>query len=109
MRIFRLFTLLLAFWLLPFSLSAANYVFVFYGSSSTVGIFDADTLASRGTANVTGIASKAFGVPDPASPTQFLKFYVVTHNSIVVLDPQNFSVRKTLPLTGNLAQAPGSL
>lgn len=95
-----------ALWLLPFSLSGANFVFVFHGSVPTISIYNADTMELLGTPTVGGGTVKAFGVPDPANPSQFLKFYLITPSTIVVLNPQPpFSVRATLSLTGNLSPA----
>ena len=85
--------------LAPLALHAANYAFVFHGVQPTVSIYDTDTMQLVGSPNVAGSARRAFGVPDPASPTQFLKFYIVTSTSVVVLNAQPpFSVRATLPL-----------
>jgi len=89
------------------TLPAENYAFVFHGVQSTVSIYDADSMSLRGTPAVGPGARRAFGVPDPAAPTQFLKFYVVTTSSVVVLNPTApFNVRATLALAGTVP--PGS-
>jgi uncharacterized protein (TIGR03437 family) len=86
------------------ALPAANYAFLFHGSQPTVSIYDADTMQLIGAPTIgAGGARRAFGVPDPASPTQFLKFYVVTGNAVVVLNAQPpFTVRATRPLSGSV-------
>jgi uncharacterized protein (TIGR03437 family) len=92
------------------ALRAANYAFVFHGSQPTVSIYDADTMQLVGAPTIeAGGARRAFGVPDPASPTQFLKFYVITGNAVVVLNAQPpFAVRATLPLNGSVPFTPTS-
>jgi uncharacterized protein (TIGR03437 family) len=93
--------------LAPAAAQAANYAFVFHGAQSTVSIYDADTMQLVGSPSVGPGARRAFGAPDPSNPTQFLKFYVVTGNSVVVLNPQPpFSVRATLPLSGSVPVSP---
>jgi uncharacterized protein (TIGR03437 family) len=99
------------FWcvlLLTASLEAANYAFMFHGSQPTVSIYDADTMQLVGAPTIgVGGARRAFGVPDPSNPTQFLKFYVITGNSIVVLNAQSpFLVRATLSLAGSVPSTP---
>src|SRR5262249_13459020 len=106
MRLFRGCRLLFLSWLLPAWLGAANLVFVFHGSVPTISIYNADTLELLGTPSIGGGGLKAFGVPDPANPGQFLKFYILTANSIVVLNPvAPFSTRATLPFSGTIAAA----
>lgn len=95
--------------LAPVALQGANYAFVFHGSQPTVSIYDADTMQLVGSPNVAGSARRAFGVPDPANPTSFLKFYVITATSVVVLNAQPpFSVRATMPLGATVPLTPNS-
>ncbi len=109
MPVVRTLGLLLTLCCLPVSLFAANYVFVFHSSATTASVYNADTLELVATPTVGTGARRAFGVPDPFSPTQFLKFYVLTNNSIVVLNPAPpFSVRATLPFSGSVASAPNA-
>ena len=90
---------LLFLWTLPAVLSGAHLLFVFHGGAGTASVYNADTLELLGTPPVGPGAVRAFGVPDPVSQSAYLKLYVITNSSIVVLNPTPpFSIRKTLPL-----------
>lgn len=108
MRILQAFILLIALCLAPVSASGANFAFVFHASATTVSIYDADSLTLRATPTVGTGAVRAFGIPDPNNPVQFLKFYVVTTSSIVALDPASFAVRGTVGFAGSLATGPNT-
>lgn len=98
---------LLILWWLPVVLSGANLVFVFHGAAGTANVYNADTMELLGSPTVGAGALRAFGVPDPANPTAYLKLYVVTSNSITVLNPTPpFTVRATVPLDSPGAAGP---
>ena len=73
----------------------APYVFVFHGDTVTASVYDSVTLELVGAPLVGRRASLAFGVTDKQAANAFEKFYVVTHNSVVILN-SNFSVRGTV-------------
>ena len=79
--------------------NAAPYVFVFHGDTVTASVYDAETLELAGAPWVGRRASLAFGVRDKQASNAFEKFYVVTHNSVVILN-SDFSVRGTVFLEG---------
>ena len=79
----------------------APYVFVFHGDTVTASVYDSETLELAGTPLVGRRASLAFGVTDKQAANAFEKFYVVTHNSIVILN-SDFSVRGTVFLEGTV-------
>ena len=79
----------------------APYVFVFHGDTVTASVYDSVTLELAGTPLVGRRASLAFGVTDKETANAFEKFYVVTHNSVVILN-SDFSVRGTVFLEGTV-------
>ena len=79
----------------------APYVFVFHGDTVTASVYDSETLELVGTPLVGRRASLAFGVTDKETSNTFEKFYVVTHNSVVILN-SDFSVRGTVFLEGSV-------
>ncbi len=79
----------------------APYVFVFHGDTVTASVYDSETLELVGTPLVGRRASLAFGVTDKQAANAFEKFYVVTHNSVVILN-SDFSVRGTVFLEGTV-------
>ncbi|HYM09193.1 MAG TPA: Ig-like domain-containing protein, partial [Bryobacterales bacterium] len=107
MRILKTCWLLLAVWLLPFSLRGANYVFVFNSAGTTATVYDADSMTQVATPLVGLGAAKAFGVPDLNNQGKFLKFYVVTTSSVVVLNP-DFTVKANQAFLGTLSSAPNA-
>ncbi len=105
----RLLVFLLCLLGLPAMLAGASYVLVFHGGSQTMSIYNGDTMALAGAPTVGGGATRAFGVIDPNSPTQFLKFYVITPTAVVVLNPiPPFSVRATLSLGAAVPAGPNT-
>ena len=79
----------------------APYVFVFHGDTVTASVYDSETLELAGTPLVGQRASLAFGVTDKQAANASEKFYVVTHNSVVILN-SDFSVRGTVFLEGTV-------
>jgi len=93
-------------WIAP--LRANNLVFIFHSAATTAEIYDADTLQLLASPNVGTGAVRAFGAPDPNNPGQLLKLYVITANTVVVLNAQTFAIRATLNLPGALAAGPNA-
>ena len=85
-------------------LNAASYVFVFHGDTVTASVYDAESLDLVGTPVVGRLAALAFGVTSKQAPNAFEKFYVVTHNSVVILN-SDFSARGTVFLEGMVPAA----
>ena len=98
LNLVRKLPLLLLLGLLP-TLRGAPYLFVFHGDTVTASVYDSETLELVGSPTVGRRASLAFGVTDQKAPIAFAKFYVVTHNSVVILNG-DFSVRGTVFLEG---------
>ena len=84
--------------------NAASYVFVFHGDTVTASVYDAESLDLVGTPVVGRRAALAFGVTSKQAPNAFEKFYVVTHNSVVILN-SDFSARGTVFLEGMVPAA----
>ena len=89
--------------LLP-AVQGAPYVFVFHGDTVTASVYDSETLELVGTPSVGQRASLAFGITNKQAGGAFEKFYVVTHNSVVVLN-SDFSPRGTIFLEGTVPPA----
>ena len=89
--------------LLP-AVQGAPYVFVFHGDTVTASVYDSETLELVGTPSVGRRASLAFGITNKQAGGAFEKFYVVTHNSVVVLN-SDFSPRGTIFLEGTVPAA----
>ncbi len=106
MRKLKVAFFVLLSWIWP--LKANNLVFIFHSAATTAEIYDADTLQLLASPNVGTGAVRAFGAPDPNNPGQLLKLYVITANTVVVLNPQTFAIRATLNLPGALAAGPNA-
>ena len=73
-------------------------MFVFH-AGSTATVYDADSFELLGTPTVGSGAVQAIGVPDPDTPTRLLKIFVITTDTVVILDPDPpFAVLATLRL-----------
>ena len=77
----------------------APYVFVFHGDTVTASVYDSETLELLGAPPVGRNAFLAFGVTNKQASNTFEKFYVVTRNSVVILN-SDFSPRGTVFLEG---------
>jgi len=74
-------------------------VFVFEDGPN-IAIYDAETLAFLGRPQVGSGGLQAIGVPDPAQPSRFLKYFIITDDTVHVLAPQApFELLETHPLT----------
>jgi len=74
-------------------------VFVFE-SGPNISIYDADTLAFLGRPTVGSGGLQAIGVPNPAEPTTFLKYFIITDDTVYSIAPQApFEVLERHPLT----------
>ena len=100
LNLVRKLPLLLLLGLLP-ALGGAPYLFVFHGETVTASVYDSETLELVGSPTVGRRASLSFGVADQKATNVFAKFYVVTHNSVVILN-SDFSVRGTVFLEGTV-------
>ena len=75
------------------------HIFVFHGDTVTASVYDSETLELVGTPLVGRRASLAFGVTGKQTANAFEKYYIVTRNSVVILN-SDFSVRGTVFLEG---------
>ena len=98
LKLIKKLPLLFLLSLLPV-VQGAPYVFVFHGDTVTASVYDSETLELLGTPPVGRNASLAFGVTNKRASNAFEKFYVVTRNSVVILN-SDFSPRGTVFLEG---------
>jgi uncharacterized protein (TIGR03437 family) len=79
--------------LLPCTLAAQQYLFVFHATSQAT-VYNLSTLEPLASPVVGAGAIRAIGVPDQSAPSEFSKIYIVRGSSVVVLDAQPpFAVR----------------
>ena len=98
LRFFRGFVALLVLVVPAAALGDFSYLFVFHRSGTTASVFDAETLRPVAAPVVGSGAFAAFAVPDRVA-IGFVKFYVVSRDSITILDSE-FAVRGTVFLLG---------
>jgi uncharacterized protein (TIGR03437 family) len=87
-------------------LPAADLLFTFRAAESTAAVYDAGSLQLLASPPVGFGASQVFGLPGPDFPTGFSKFFVIGHDTVVVLDG-NLQVRATLALNETAVAGPG--
>ncbi len=87
--------------------AATNLLFVFHGRTPLASVFEADTFELLATPSVGLGAFRAFGMADPADPNRWQKFYIVSDQSITVLD-SGFAVRGSLFLPAPVAPSFGA-
>ncbi len=83
----------------PCELSALERVFVFHNSAE-VSIYDAETFQLLGRPTIGAGGMQAIGVPDPADRSKFLKYFVVTDDTVHTVSAQApYATLRTSPLT----------